>query len=159
MFLAGDSQDLRKRRILSFLDKSEPGISLLLAAVNFEWTVYRAVLFLSETPNKELRWNMRKFYSLDGYKDLWKKEVETIGSRKRLTVIVRNWSSVCDAFEARNRLVHGRDRYTRKMAKPHIDALLEGVGYVQSYCCLLGISLNNRMPIRRKRPVEAHGGG
>ena len=68
MFLANDSKEHRESKIRRFLT-TEPGISLLLAAVNFEWTVCRAVLFLSKRPNSELRLLMASYYSLDAYKE------------------------------------------------------------------------------------------
>ena len=90
---------------------------------------------------------MRNYFSLDRYKDIWKLELEA-RSCKPLAVIVRNWSAVRTAFEARNRLAHGRDRFTTNMAKPHVEALLKGVGYVDDYCKSLGCPLFGRMPIR-----------
>lgn len=65
--------------------------------------------------------------------------------------VIRNWSSVRKAFEARNRLVHGRDRYTLHMAAPHVENLLQGASYVDDYCATLGSPLFGRMPIRRKQ--------
>ena len=94
---------------------------------------------------------MKDCFGLDSYKDLWKVEVVAAGQCKSLTDIVRNWSSVRKAFEARNRLVHGRDRYTENMATPHVNSLLKGTGYVDDYCSSLGSPLYGRMPIRRKR--------
>jgi hypothetical protein len=117
MFLASDSRERRESRVRSFL-ASDPGISLLLAAVNFEWTVCRAVLFLSKRPNSELRLMMGNYYSLDAYKDLWKSEISAGSNFDSLATVVRNWSSLREAFGARNRLVHGRYRYTKNMAAP-----------------------------------------
>ncbi len=125
MFLASDRKELREDRVRHHL-YSEPGISLLLAVANFEWTVCRAVLFLSNTPNTKLRALMRDYFSLERYKELWKSELVVGRSCEPLAVIVRNWSAVRKAFEARNRLVHGRDRFTRKMATHHI--VLDAVG-------------------------------
>lgn len=148
MFLAGDNAGRREQKVRSYLSR-EPGISLLLAAVNFEWTVSRAVLFLSRTPNAELRRQMADYYSLDAYKDLWRDEVMPTGNRRPLAEIVQNWSEVRKAFEARNKLVHGKGRYTRKMATPHVEALLKAVGYVDAYCTARGVDLSGRMPVRR----------
>ena len=92
---------------------------------------------------------MSEYYSLDAYKDLWKLEVVHSQQCKPLAVVVRNWSSVRKAFAARNRLVHGRDRYTRNMAMSHIEALLKGAEYVDMYCEAIGRPLFKRMPIRR----------
>lgn len=149
MFLAGDDKVQRERKVRRYL-ASDAGLSLLLAAVNFEWTVCRAVLFLSNSPNVELRHRMSKYYSLDAYKDLWKSEVVATTQRKPLARVVPNWSSVRKAFDARNLLVHGRDRYTRNMAEPQVKSLLKGVGYIDDYCISLGCSLHDRMPVRRK---------
>jgi hypothetical protein len=149
VFLAGDRKEQREDRVRRYT-ASDPGVALLLAAVNFEWTVCRAVLFLSRSPNAELRIQMGKFYSLDAYKELWKTEVVLARQLKPLTDVVRNWSLVRGAFTARNRLVHGRDRYTRNMAVPHIESLLKGAGYIDDYCESLGLPLYDRMPVRRK---------
>lgn len=149
MFLATDRTIHRERRVRQFLGGA-PSLSLILAAVNFEWTVCRAVLFLSPTANAELRGKMSKFYSLDGYRELWKQEVATFRSIPPLAEVVENWAQVRSAFDARNRLVHGRDRYTRNMATPHVEALLRGVQSIDSYCECIGAPLYARMPIRRK---------
>lgn len=154
MFLATDPKTRRENTVRRYF-ASDPGMALLLAAVNFEWTVCRAVLFLSKSPNSALRGRMGKYYSLDNYKELWKLEVVSDGERKTLAGVVRNWSCVREAFVARNRLVHGRDRCTRNMAKPHVEDLLEGVGYVDAYCEELGLPLHRRMPIRRGRLMVA----
>ena len=94
---------------------------------------------------------MRLYYSLDAYKDLWRSEVESPTHSTGLAKLVRNWSDVRKAFDARNVLVHGKNRYTRNMATPYVNALLEGVGYIDTYCRNMGVSLDRRMPIRRKR--------
>jgi hypothetical protein len=149
MFLAGDRKEQREYRIRRYLS-SDPGVALLLAAVNFEWTVSRAVLFLSKKSNSALREDLRNLRSLDGYKDLWKDEALLDGSGKALPQIVRNWSSVPKAFNVRNKLVHGHDRCTRNMALPHVEALLQAVGDIDAYCLSLGHTLHGKMPVRYK---------
>ena len=149
MFLASDSKEHRESRVRRFL-MTEPSISLLLAAVNFEWTICRAVLFISKRPNLELRLLMASYYSLDAYKELWRSEIVAGRNFSPLVVVVRSWSSVREAFGARNRLVHGKDRYTKNMATPHVETLLRATGYVDDYCKLLGSPLLGRMPIRRR---------
>ena len=93
---------------------------------------------------------MRLYYSLDAYKDLWRSEVESPTHPTGLARLIRNWADVRKAFVARNILVHGKGRYTRNMAAPHINALLEGVSYIDAYCRSRGVSLERRMPVRRK---------
>ena len=149
MFLASDRAQDRERKIRAFMAR-EPSITLVLAAVNFEWTVSRAVLFLSKTPNTALREKMIKFHSPDKYKVLWAEEVAKAHGNISLAQLVRNWSKVIDGFRARNVLVHGRDRYTVNMATPHVEALLVGAQYVDSYCESIGKPLYARMPVRKK---------
>ena len=148
MFLAGERVDQREVKVLSFLS-SEPSIALILAAVNFEWTVSRAVLFLSTKENILLRKKMKDYYSLDRYKELWAEEVVPSGHLP-LARLVRNWSTVREGFGVRNVIVHGKDRYTEKMATPHVNALLKGVRFLDTYCLDRGRPLYERMPVRKK---------
>jgi hypothetical protein len=149
MFLASDTKKRRELRVRSFL-AVDPSVSLLVAAVNFEWTVCRAILFLSKRPNSELRSLMAKYFSLDSYKELWNLKVVAGRNFSPLAIVVRNWSVVRKAFEARNRLAHGRDRYTKNMATPHVEVLLRGASYIDEYCQSLGYPLFGRMPIRHR---------
>jgi hypothetical protein len=150
MFLARHTKETRAHTVRRY-QRNDEEISLLLAAVNFEWTVSRAVLFLGQSPTADLRARMERCSSLDAYKELWKSEVMAARQSKPLANVVRNWSSVRQAFVARNGLVHGRRHYTRKQARPHIDSLLEGACYVDDYCKSLGYPLYDRMPVRRKK--------
>lgn len=150
MFLALELSINRERKVRQ-LFRSDPSVGLIIAAVYFEWVVCRAVLFLSSTPNTKLRQKMCDYYSLRKYKELWQQEVSSARSAPTLATIVENWQRVRDAFEARNRLVHGRDRFTRKLAEPHFEALLTGAAYITSYCEKEGFPLHNRLPVRRER--------
>ena len=160
MFRAKSPKDQRQAKVLEFLS-SDPGISLLLAAVNFEWTASRAIRFLGQATTSELRPRLRRCHGLDDYKRLWKTEVVNAGRRERLTEIVCNWEAVRKAFEWRHLLVHGRDGCTSNIAKPHVEALLLAAGYVEDYAKSLGCPLNSRMRFRRKRrlsPANPPGG-
>ena len=148
VFLASDRVAHREQRVRGFL-ASDPSVALVLGAVNFEWTICRAILFLSHTANAALREKMRDYYSLDKYKLLWNEEVVPSSGAPLLPEVVRNWSKVCQAFHARNLLVHGKDRYTRKMATPHVNELLKGVRFIDLYCENCGSPLYERMPVRK----------
>jgi hypothetical protein len=160
MFLVGDSPEWRDAKIRRYL-RQEPSVAVLVAAAHFEWTVCRAVVFLSLTPNRELRRGMRDVYGLREYKRFWRDEVAAVRNGKTLPVVVRNWSAVAKAFEMRNRLVHGRDRATRNMALPHVDALLIAAANIRDYCSQLGVDFNCRLPVRRssrRRSIERRQG-
>ena len=69
MFLASHGVKRRETRVRREFAR-DPGIGLLLAAVNLEWTLSRAILFLGSTPNQALRKLMRSSRSLKGYAQL-----------------------------------------------------------------------------------------
>ncbi len=149
MFLAGETAQYREAKIRKWLH-NEPSIGLLIAAVHFEWTICRAVLFLSPRPNREIRKELTVVYGLGKYKDFWRMEIVSLRGGHSLPSIVGDWKAVTDAFKARDRLVHGRDRYTRNMAAPHVEALLKAAAEIREYCKRVGVDFQARLPIRKK---------
>ena len=150
MFLVSDTPDQRARLVRSFLPK-HPSVALIVAAVYFEWTVSRAIIALSSRPNVSVRRSLACMYGLEKYKDLWRAEQPDLVKCRLLPQIVRNWSGVTDAFHERDRLVHGRNRHTRNMATPHVEALLAAVSDVFEYCRGFGADIGKRLPVRRGR--------
>jgi hypothetical protein len=146
MFLVRNGHGRIAQRILGLFYK-EPSIGLVIAAVYFEWTLSRAIIALSQAPNVEVRERLRRAYGLDKYKDLW---VTEIPSAPRLPQLLKDWARVTDAFDARGALVHGRDRYTRNMARPHVDVLLASARDIWDFCAECGRDLRRRLPVRRK---------
>ena len=149
MFLATEHPKNRERKIKRLLE-DEPSIAVLVAAAHFEWTICRAVLFLSKTPNRALRQKMERVYGLDRYKDFWRDELTVARNTPTLPRIVKNWEDVKTAFLWRNRLIHGRDRCTKNMAEPKVKALLQGAADIRDFCSSLAIDLRRRLPIRKK---------
>ncbi|HXL58186.1 MAG TPA: hypothetical protein VN958_18120, partial [Chitinophagaceae bacterium] len=140
MFLAGDALNRREQKIRDFVDK-EPAIAVLLAAANFEWTLCRALLFLSKTPNQELRHKIAGVRGFDSYKKLWHKELVGLYNGKRLPEVIKNRPGFLEGFEMRNKLIHGQDRVTRNMAIPKIEAMLQAVRDIDEYCNQMGYDL------------------
>jgi hypothetical protein len=154
MFLVNDSPERRAHEIRTWLHR-HPAISLLVAAAYFEWTLCRALLALSSRPNAQIRRDLAKIYGLDRYKDFWWTELQHLPDPRRLPEIIRNWHGVTDAFDVRNRLIHGRDRCTRNMASPKIEALLEAVTDLRQYAASRGAELDRRLPVRRReKPIH-----
>ena len=89
-------------------------------------------------------------YGLDRYKDLWRSEQRNLPGAQTLPELVKDWNGVTNAFVERNRLVHGRDRHTRNMARPHVEVLLSAVADIYRYAQVHGVNLRERMPIRKK---------
>src|SRR5690242_15034308 len=97
MFLAHDRMELREQTVRHYCGagkKPEPGILLLLAAVNLEWTVCRAVrhLYLSspraELSNSELQTRIKGCSGLKKYKELWENEVMHVRECLQLDQII-----------------------------------------------------------------------
>jgi hypothetical protein len=149
MFLVGDSMERRASELRSWLAK-HPSVALLVAAAYFEWTVNRGILALSRRPNAEVRQTLRRTSGLKEYKDLWRDELAHLADAKRLPEVVADWRGVTDAFEGRNSLVHGRDRYTRNMATPGVESLLTAVSDIVKYCASHGVDINKRLPVRKR---------
>ena len=149
MFLALEKHKFIEAKIQRWLH-TEPSVALLVAVVYFEWTVFRAILFISKRPNNEIRKDLAGVYGLSHYKDSWRNELKHLKELQNLPQIVTNWKAVTDAFESRNRLVHGRDRFTRNMALPHVGAILKATAEIREYCLQHGYDLERRMPVRRK---------
>jgi len=145
MFLVNDGPSGIERKVRELFSKN-PSVGLVIAAVYFEWSLCRAMIRLSHAPNKELRARIQKAHGLKAYRKLWVREVSSV----TLQAIVRSWDDLQKAFEARNILVHGRDRYTRNMASPHLECLFASAAAIWQYCEDSGQSLSNRLPVRRK---------
>lgn len=130
MFLVSDSLENRARVIREFLHK-HPSIALIVAAVYFE-------------------------YGLEKYKELWWNETRDRPGALRLTQIVHDWDAVLRAFDERNQLIPGRNRHTRNMATPHVEALLAAVADLNRFCSSCQVDLNQRLPVRkRSRPIDS----
>ena len=150
MFFIDDHSDKREKRIQAFMER-EPAIAVLLAAAHFEWTVFRAIMFLSKTPNKELRERLKKCHGLDAYKDIWRKEVKSNTPGSSLPLIIQRWADFKEAFKLRHKLIHGRETCTPSYAAPRAKLILEAAKDVREFGSRQGVDLHARMPVRRKR--------
>jgi hypothetical protein len=150
MFIVSHSLQVRANEIQGWL-RGQPSVALLVAAAYFEWTVCRGILTLSQRPNVDVRADLVGVYGLKRYKSFWHDELKHLGHGARLTEIITDWQAITAAFDSRNRLVHGRDRHTRKMATPHVEALLTAVSEIHEYCLSRGVNINRRLPVRRRQ--------
>jgi hypothetical protein len=151
MFFVSDNQLVKERKIKKYLNQ-EPMFAVLLAAVNFEWICGRCIMFLSETPNIQLREKLYKTYGLDKYKDLWKEEVINYNtSIPSLAKIITNWNKFKYAFNLRHKLIHGRETCSRNMASIPVKIMLSAVNDLYLFAKSRNIDLHTRLPIRRNR--------
>jgi len=150
MFLVHENPDDRDQRIRDFLASDlDAAIAVILSAVQFEWTVRRAIIALGSSPNKKLREQLSQCYGLDKYKNMWKLEVHP-KHHTRLTQIVENWQDLRDAFNLRDRLLHGLTSCDRSYATRRVEAAIRAACFIRQFAQSKGVDLHKRLPIRRR---------
>jgi hypothetical protein len=110
VFLVHDKITDRHKRIRSFLRKDDYSIAVILAAVDFEWTVRRAIRALGKLPTAKLKEDILNSNErgLKGYKKIWRHHVCEDVEKSLVKVIGKSeWDQITAAFEHRNLLIHG----------------------------------------------------
>jgi hypothetical protein len=146
--LVGDGPERHTKQIRLW-SNDHPSIALIVAAVYFEWTICRIVIGLSLQPNTVIRQELEKVYGLPKLIGYWISKLRHVPDYQALNSII-NFRAVEGAFKARNKLAHGKDRYTRNMAQPHIDALLQAVAAVRDFGLKRGSDPVAKLRIRRR---------
>lgn len=150
MFLVKDDPQKRREKILSFRGE-DLSIGFLLAAIEFEWTLRRAILALGTSPNplvsEEL--NKNKGRGLEGLKEAWKAEVKPRFG-KQLDEVVKDWAGVKNpASKLRAKLVHGIGTHSRVRIEEERDRFLDATGDITRFALEQGVDVNGRLPVRR----------
>jgi hypothetical protein len=125
MFIVNDLPEIRHGKIRRYAEE-DAAVGLILAAVDFEWTVRRAILALGKNPTKQIKIEVlakSKNSGLDHYKKCWRTEVFPIYSIG-LPDFIDGWQSLKNAFELRNRLVHGRGVSGEAFTKARMETCL-----------------------------------
>jgi hypothetical protein len=151
MFLVSDSLERRQNKLRDYLKNGEYGITAILAAADFEWTVRRAIIALGTSPNTVIRDTVLKdCYSLDRYKQAWNKEVKS-NCGKSLPEIIPNWEFFkTKAYKLRHRFVHGVIGSSGgEYASIRINAIIDASNAVAKYAEMHGVDLYKRLPIRK----------
>lgn len=155
MFLVRDTRDARFAKIRSFVAQETIAIAVLLATANFEWTIRRAIICLSKSPNRMIKsTTLRQCSSLDDYKAAWRKEVASQGGAK-LPNIVAKWGQLSDpdngAYALRNKLIHGVQGGTGlAYGRARVEALLSAAEDVDRFCQQKKIDIYDRLPVRKR---------
>lgn len=136
MFFVDDNQESRHLFIRNHLSKETASIAMILASIDFEWTLRRAILSLGRSPTKEIREKLKRLNGgYEKYKTLWNGEVyPRIGLG--LDKVVRNWSKLHgkgSASEARGAIVHGASvPVSVERATIHVQNWLAGSRMIES---------------------------
>ena len=149
MFLVDDTLSQRQSRIRSY----EPFVGVILAAVDFEWTVRRAILALGKSPTKQIHDTVLIHCSgLDKYKEAWRLEVKPF-TGKGLPEVIADWQFFKEkAFSLRHRLVHGvSGSVTKQYAEERIESILRASKSIAEFAESFNEPIYGRV-IRRLKP-------
>jgi len=157
MFYVNESREARHERLRSFQGK-EIGIGVILAAVDFEWTVRRCIIACGQSPTKVLRTELLPTaHGTKEYRHLWNREVfPACGAR--LEDFVPDWEFVRkSAFPLRHRFIHGVIGSTEgEYARVRRDFLLAASAAICDYAQANGIDLYARLRVRRNAAKQGH---
>lgn len=151
MFVVNDGLLFRQRYVRKFAGRELP-LGAVVAVMDFEWTVRRAIIALGYRPNAVIRSTVLKNCSSPkGYKNAWKEEVYPVHAMK-LPQIVPEWSVlVNDAFILRHRIVHGSNSLpSNKLALECRECALAATESVVQFARDCDVDLYSRLPIRRR---------
>jgi hypothetical protein len=151
MFLISDTFTDRQQRIRSF-DSRDIFIGVLLATMDFEWTLRRAIIALGYQKNSTIRDQvLARCSGIDRYRKAWNQQV-TPRHGATLQSIVPNWDFLRDqAFPLRHRLVHGiKASAGVEYARRRRDCLLDASKAVVNFSADKEVDLYVRLPVRKK---------
>jgi hypothetical protein len=130
MFFINDNQNERHAYILDLLKDKTASVSIILASIDFEWTLRRAILAMGSSSTKVIRTKVLASVKggYDGYKEAWRVEVEPrIGFR--IDQVIKNWSSLHGengAAKIRGSIVHGANvPISVERARSHVNNWLK----------------------------------
>ena len=160
MFFVSDNQPDRHRAIRAFLNDRQAAIAVILSAVDFEWSIRRAVLVLGRRTTKTIREEAlsRIRGGNDDYKRLWKEE---LAGHLGITLpqAVPHWNRIVDphrgAARLRGAILHGaRGGVSVQLAQQVVDDYLLGAICLERLARQCGATLFGRADRRKERAAE-----
>jgi len=145
-----DSYEQRQKVILEMLDTGLPGVAVISAASDLEWTLRRAIVALGMSPNRDIHKKIEKTSGLRIYAKHWNAEV---GARfnQSLELLIADWDNFVDkTYKLRHKLVHGAiSKTTTEYATPRVEEILRATKAIIDFAKQNGIDLYSRLPVRR----------
>ena len=169
VFRVDSEVEARQLKIRGFMHSGEHFVAVLLAAVDFERTVRRAIISLGVTPTKELAMKLgrrerglgksvsvdvRSRYgaSLDGYRKAWRDEI-VVGRKldTGLNDVIPHVERLEKAINLRHELVHGDSGVVgAKHAETQVEIMMEATRAIDAFARQHGVDLTKRIKVRRK---------
>jgi hypothetical protein len=151
IFNVSDDFNHRSAVILGMLDSGPPGIAVISAASDLEWTLRRAIVALGKNPNVEIHRKIERTSGLRVYAKQWKMEV---GDRFKVDLesLIPEWDNFVDnTYKLRHKLIHGAiTNTTTEYARPRVEEILRATKSVVDFAGCNGVNLYSRLPVRRK---------
>ena len=152
MFKVSDTIEKRHKRFRRYM-KPAPGVVVIIAAAEFEWTVRRAIIAMGSSPNATIRQTLLSRHGLSAYKEVWRDEVRPRHG-KSLPDIVPEWDRlVSEAFTLRHCLIHGaKGTVDVRFAEKQMERILAATKSIVDFGKKTGINvLGVRLPVRRRQ--------
>ena len=148
-FLRGDSRQDRELQVRQFIH-TDPGIAVVLAAADFEWTVVRAFKLLGRKVSIRSL-DQSRLSGPEPMRKMWAKLLVPLG-HPSLDRIVDRWDTLCAHFQLRNKLVHGIQSSTASSyASVRVETILGASRAVTNYAASCKVDLFQRVPRRQSR--------
>jgi hypothetical protein len=157
MFFVSDQQDERHNRIRAFLTEDCATIAVILAAIDFEWSVRRAILALGTSPTSKIRKEI--FSKFNGgyrnYASAWSTEVEPL-LKISLPDAIPHWHKLASprngAVRLRGQIVHGaRVPVSSEAARESVEDWLSASQLLEAIALRHQTSLFKRIVRRTSR--------
>ncbi len=159
----------RQDIIRKFLGAKQPVVALLLAALDCERTMRRAIIALGTTPSKQLAIQLgkpntdgtdggtgvsaKKLYraSVHEYKRAWDVEVRKRVGGTGLDEVVEDWKGLAKAVKLRNELVHGEKATTGLgYATDRVESYMKATMRVHEFAAGQKVNLDKPLKPRKK---------
>ena len=110
---------------MEMLDTGLPGVAVISAASDLEWTLRRAIVALGMSPNRDIHKKIEKTSGLRIYAKHWNAEVGTRFNQS-LELLIADWDNFVDkTYKLRHKLVHGAiSKTTTEYATPRVEEIL-----------------------------------
>ncbi|MCB5287538.1 MAG: hypothetical protein LHW64_07020 [Candidatus Cloacimonetes bacterium] len=162
MFYVSDTYESRRKRILEFKNEQNICIAILLASADFEWTIRRIMLSLSEIPNTIIRNDKKYLFRCSGhgkYKEVWNKLIKpntslinpiNSGQGLSLSEVIPNWEAYKTALDARHRIIHGiKPNAKFEDGSADLDCILDATDHLIRFSNVNGYDVYSRIKVKK----------
>ena len=162
MFYVRDNYQDRRSMILKFKNEQDICIAIILAAADFEWTIRRIILSLSQEPNTVVRKDkryLRRCSGLGDYKSVWNlliaKNPKLVNPDNptdlELQSVIKDWNSFKQMYKYRHGIVHGfKANLNFDEGCKALDSILKATDNIYNFSQANGYDVFTKVKVVRK---------